>query len=68
MEFLDTFDMHHRVRYRGASDHKVTLDEFMEYYTNISCLIDDDEYFELMINQAWNIKSRNYSRGWGGQF
>jgi len=66
MEFLDTFDMHHRVRYQGQADKKVTLEEFIEYYNNISCLIDDDEYFELMINQAWNLKNRNYSRGWAG--
>ena len=64
MEFLDTFDVHHRVRYGGQADHAVTLEEFIEYYTNISCSIDDDEYFELMINQAWNLKNRNYSRGW----
>ena len=68
MEFLDTFDMHHRIRYAGKADHNITLEEFMEYYNNISCLIDDDEYFELMINNAWNLKNRNYSRGWGGHY
>ena len=33
----------------------VTMEEFVEYYTNISASIDNDEYFELMMNQAWNL-------------
>lgn len=66
MEFLDTFDMHHRIRYKGQVDHTVSLDEFLEYYNSISCLVEDDEYFETMINNAWGLKRRNYSRGWVG--
>jgi len=64
MEFLDTFDMHYRIRHKTERDSTVTLEEFIEYYNNISCSIDDDEYFELMINNAWNLKNRNYARGW----
>lgn len=67
LEFLDTFDMHHRIRYKTQPDHVVTMEEFIEYYNNISCLINDDEYFDLMINNAWNLKSRNYARGWTHQ-
>jgi hypothetical protein len=38
-----------------APDHIVTLDEFHEYYNNISASIDDDAYFSLMMNNAWNL-------------
>lgn len=34
----------------------MTLEEFVDYYGNISSSIDNDEYFELMINNAWNVK------------
>eukprot|EP00947_MAST-08B_sp_MAST-8B-sp1_P005466 g5466.t1 len=33
----------------------VSLDEFCEYYNWISASIDDDDYFELMIRNAWHI-------------
>jgi hypothetical protein len=37
----------------------VTLDEFIEYYTNISSNIENDSYFDLMINNAWNLDGKN---------
>ena len=48
-EFLDGFDV------GGVVDGKVTLEEFENYYSNISASIDDDDYFELMIRNAWHI-------------
>mmetsp|Transcript_10864 Transcript_10864/g.22298 ORF Transcript_10864/g.22298 Transcript_10864/m.22298 type:complete len:890 (+) Transcript_10864:3-2672(+) len=48
-EFLDTFDV------GGEKDGMVTKDEFINYYKNISASIDSDEYFELMIRNAWHI-------------
>ena len=44
-QFLDTFDA-------GEKDGKVTPDEFVRYYGNVSASIDDDDYFELMIRNA----------------
>ena len=46
-EFLDTFDPNR--------DGKVTPEEFCEYYSNVSASIDDDDYFELMMRNAWHI-------------
>jgi calcyphosin len=37
-------------------DGRVTLDEFEDYYKNISASIDDDDYFELMVRNAWHIE------------
>jgi len=31
------------------------LDEFIEYYNNISCNIPNDSYFDLMISNAWGL-------------
>lgn len=40
---------------KGINDGKITKDEFIDYYTFISASIDNDQYFELMINNAWRI-------------
>jgi Ca2+-binding EF-hand superfamily protein len=48
-EFLDTFDV------GGVHDGKVTVEEFVNYYTNIGANIDNEDYFELMIRNAWHI-------------
>ena len=48
-EFLDTFDV------GGVHDGKVTRQEFENYYANISASIDSDDYFELMMRNAWHI-------------
>lgn len=39
----------------------VTLDDFLEYYDWISASIDRDDYFELMIRNAWHIEG---GEGW----
>ena len=49
-EFLETFEMHHNARTGGTRDSRVTLEEFVEYYTNVSASIDDDMYFSHMMN------------------
>lgn len=48
-EFLDTFDV------GGVKDGKVTRQEFENYYANLSASIDNEDYFELMIRNAWHI-------------
>lgn len=50
-------------------DQSVTQDEFNEYYNHISASIgrgyvDDDRYFELMMNNAWNFDNKTYQKGW----
>ena len=48
-EFLETFEV------GGEVDGKVTKEEFLNYYGNLSASIDDDEYFELMVRNSWRI-------------
>lgn len=65
-EFLDTFEYHFSLlNDKKTKDRTITLEEFIEYYNNISMSIDDDQYFEVMITNAWNIDNKpNYGKGW----
>jgi len=53
-EFIETFEMHHNIN-KGSRDRRVTKEEFIEYYNNVSCSIDDDAYFEAMMTNAWKL-------------
>ena len=48
-KLLDQFDT------GAVKDGIITIEEFEEYYQNLSASIDDDEYFELMMRNAWHI-------------
>ena len=49
-EFMSTFDV------GGDVDGKVTLPEFVNYYSNIGANIDSDEYFELLVRSVWGVR------------
>lgn len=73
-EFLETFEAHGQickaanVSKKELRDGKVTLNEFLDYYSNVSSSIDDDDYFELMITNAFNLENKSYAKGWGAEF
>jgi len=46
-EFNDAWDKN--------GDEVITEDEFIKYYKDLSASIDNDQYFELMIRNAWHI-------------
>ena len=58
-DFLDTFEIHSSLLHPGEYNHKVTFPEFCEYYNNVSANIDNDEYFELMMTNAWKLGEQN---------
>ena len=67
-EFIDTFEQHHSENAEDARDGTVTQGEWVEYYNNVSMSVDRDDYFELMMNQTWNLKGdRVTKKGWGGE-
>ena len=37
------------------ADGIVTFEEFCDYYEGVSCSIDRDDYFELMMRNAWKL-------------
>lgn len=47
-EFMAQWDTDRR-------DNKVTLDEFIDYYKDVSASVDEDDYFELVIRNAWHL-------------
>jgi len=69
VEFLETFEAHLNLKTGQLSDGRVSLEEFTEYYRNISASIDDDSYFVLMMSNSWNVKGnanpyQKYENGW----
>ena len=48
-DFLNSFE-----GTEGNRDGKVTLDEWMRHYEEISCSIDSDDYFGTLISTTWN--------------
>lgn len=79
-EFLDTFEAHYALnvsikiinnyfQHENSRDGQINLDEWMEYYNNVSMSIDDDKYFEVMMNSTWNLDgARVAKRGWAGEY
>ena len=65
-EFLDTFEQHSRPNGGLKNrDGTVTKDEWIDYYTNVSMSIDDDRYFAVMMNNAWNLDGKKVTKkGW----
>ena len=71
-DFLETFEVH-RTLSRGdtaskKNDGKVSLNEFCDYYSNVSASIDDDQYFKLMITNAWNLDNKSHGKAWGAEY
>ena len=63
-EFLDTFETHHNIK-KGVRDKRVTRDEFVDYYNDISMNVDEDELFVEMVTNAWKLNGiPSYKKGW----
>ena len=54
LEFMSVWETHKK-------DGIVTIEEFEDYYNDISAGIENDDYFELMIRNAWHIAG---GEGW----
>ena len=69
-EFLDTFEYHFNLLNNNKSkDRSITMEEWIEYYNNISMSVDEDPYFELMMNNAWNLDGKMVTKkGWKGEY
>ena len=50
-EFTETFDV------GGVVSGKITRNEFVRYYTNISASASDAESFELVLRSVWSVPS-----------
>lgn len=48
-EFMETFDV------GGVKPGKITRDEFVNYFHNISATTNEDDYMELIIRRTWRL-------------
>ena len=72
LEFIETFENTYNYLCGTENDGKVTLEEFMEYYENVSLSIDNDDYFEMLINNTWGFNNENNyvnnnNKGWSNK-
>ena len=68
-EFIDILDYHFNLlnQKRNPNDKRVTLNDFIDFYTYISVLYDDDEYFEDVIIRSWGLSGNlNFAKGYKG--
>ena len=56
MEFLNNFD-----GARGNNDGKVTWDEWIDYYTDLSMSTPSEEYFVAMMESTWQVPEKEDS-------
>ena len=56
-EFEDTFQETYNYFYGTGTETNdiITIEEFMEYYENVPITIEEDEYFEYLLNNTWNL-------------
>ena len=69
-EFLDTFEAAYSIKHGDSKsrDKSVNMEEWIEYYNNISASIDNDDYFELMMNNTWNLNGKPApKKAWAGE-
>ena len=54
-EFMDTFQETYNYLCGTETNNIITIEEFLEYYENVSMTIDEDEYFEYLLNNTWDL-------------
>ena len=57
VEFIETLETHHSIH--NPDDDSITLDEWLEYFTDIGSPIIDDLQFITMVQNTWNSKDEN---------
>merc|ERR1719221_758786 len=53
-EFLDTFSLLAHVR-GGCQNGQVAYSDFLAYYEVVSSTVDNDSFFELLLNRVWSV-------------
>eukprot|EP00743_Colponemidia_sp_Colp-15_P006408 GILK01006897.1.p1 GENE.GILK01006897.1~~GILK01006897.1.p1 ORF type:complete len:993 (-),score=218.03 GILK01006897.1:158-3094(-) len=54
-EFMDTLEMFLQAKNGFDSSQEVSYEDFVDYYSYLSCLIDDEQYFICMMTRAWKL-------------
>ena len=53
--FIDMFEYHFNLLNKNKNKNEATKEEFEEFYNYISVFIDNDKYFEDMMNRIWGL-------------
>ena len=65
LDFIDTFEVHHRIL---TSSKEVTYEEFIEYYTCLSSTVESDDTFSEIVFGCWNLNppssNPNHKQQW----
>jgi len=55
-EFIDSINTYTHTMKKSSNKDRISKEEWLEYYNNVSMSIDKDEYFLSMLNNCWNRK------------
>ena len=58
---METFQANHLLK-AGPRTKRITYDEFLDYYNNISMGIKDDDQFVFLMQNAWKLNPHTYAR------
>lgn len=58
-DFQETFAMHHNTVHDYSPETAVTVDEFIEFYAQMSTMIDSDHVFDQMLTGTWHLDNMN---------
>ena len=56
------FEYHFNLLNKNKNKNEATLEEFEDFYNYISVFIDNDKYFEDMMNRIWGLHNENFGK------
>ena len=58
LDFIETF-REYNDNLKGKYSFEMNYDEFEDFYSEISMYIEDDDYFEKLLKNCWNLEEEN---------
>ena len=58
LDFIETF-REYNDNLKGKYSFEMNYDEFADFYSEISMYIEDDDYFEKLLKNCWNLEEEN---------
>ena len=55
-QFCYTLDIY--IRFNNILNYNINIDQFFDYYSGVSPSIKDDEYFEQILEQVWDVEKK----------
>ena len=58
LDFLETF-REYNDNLKGGYSFNMSFEEFLDFYSEISMSIEDDDFFEYLLNNCWDLNEEN---------